>query len=434
MLQDDTLLISAARGGTESIASIYLDKVIRIRKLPRLLRWFKGASKHNVLINKQHHPWDFTALHEAVRMDRVQMVEMLLDAGADVSPTDVWGRTPMHYATTVDTVNILLAHGACLNALDNINQTVLHFAVQKCDNMLSCFLIQHGADPSDVNMNTQDEHGETPLHFAVTHGLVEVARCLLQNRAHINIHNAVGMSPIHTSITQGIPEMIRLLFRYGANIEQLGVGGSTPLFFAIILGLEDIARMLIDEYRADVTITLFDNSHATLLHITAHTASLWAVDLLVAHGVDVNKTDLHGNTPLHYAIEHDHVGMVVNLLKRGAKLWSKRPTGELYQVINIHDMRNGSTSTTMSLIRHVYQCIEEASNTMELKKNVFTLFERIEPSLIDLILQDPVLDTSRDKMDIRNIIEEIERRTITHQKTVLDRFSRHRTIVGAMEI
>ncbi|KAJ1464151.1 ankyrin repeat-containing domain protein [Baffinella frigidus] len=368
-------------------------------------------------------------------MDRGQLVGMLLDAGADVSITDIWGRTPMHYANNVDIANILLSYGACLNTLDNRDQTILHFAVQGCNHNMSCFLVENGADCSDVNVNTQDENGETLLYYAVTHAFVKVTQRLLQNGALTNVYNTTtGMTPIHIAVAHGNPVTIRLLFRYGANVEQLGFGGVTPLFFAIIFGHEYIAEMLIDEYHADVKISLFTHSRATLLHVTAHRDCPWTVDLLVAYGADINATDSHGNTPLHYAIDRDHVDVVVSLLKRGAKLWSKQPTGELHQVINIHGWRNRATSTTMSLIRHVYQRIEDAAAMMELKKKAFTQFDKIEAGLIDMILQDSALDTSLDKINVRTILEEIEREITTNHKTILNRFPGHKTIVGKTTI
>jgi ankyrin repeat protein len=48
------------------------------------------------------------------------VVQLLLDNGADVAPTDMWGRCPIHFAASNDDsgiVNTLLKHGAHVDSL-----------------------------------------------------------------------------------------------------------------------------------------------------------------------------------------------------------------------------------------------------------------------------------------------------------------------------
>jgi ankyrin repeat protein len=407
MQKDNTILICAARDNTEEIASNYLSRVIWMRKLPWLFKWFMRVDKKISLIDEQHAPWNFTALHEAVRKNHVEIIKMLLKARVDVSLNDIWGRTPLHYAGNTKVARMLVENGACLHHTDIHRHSILHRFIYECNHDMSCFLIESGVDCSVVDVNTRDKYGETVLFYAVARGRLEVVRCLLENGAHVGIHNSILLTPIHTAVKCGNLDIIRLLFMHGACVDQFGFGGTTALFFTIIADHEKVAEMLIHEYKADVTISLDAGSGATLLHTAAHASRAWAVELLVRNGADVNAKDRYGKTPLCYAVDRDEVFVAVQLLEHGATLWSKQSTGHIIRTIDIHGWRQKIISSTMTLIRLVYKRIDDASTALDMKKKAFSLMETIEPGIIDMILQDCTLDSSRDKIDVQSIIQEM---------------------------
>jgi ankyrin repeat protein len=414
-MQADEFLFRSTSIESELVAMIYLEKVIKIQKLPRLVKWFMGAKALTVYINKSYLPWKFTALHQAVRKNRLQMVKMLLKAGADVSLLDIWGRTPLHYACCTEVVILLRENGALLNHKDSYDRTLLHRVMYECDNVFACFLLEIGADFTDVQINIQDEQGETLLCYAVALDKVDVARSLLQNGAHLEVYNSLWMTPIHIAVKRGHFAMIELLMSHGGNINQLGFGGTTPLFFAIMAGHRELSTTLIQIYDADALIRVSASTNATLLHSAAHTCQPWAVRLLVEHGVDVNAVDLFGKTSLDYAIDHDHVDFVDELLVYGAKLWSKNADGEVQQCVDILGWRQNVNTTSMTLIKLVYKRIEEESNNLRLKKEAFTFIE-LEPGVIDMILQSAILDSSPENISVIDIMKSLNLEVVAHDE------------------
>ena len=72
--------------------------------------------------------------------------------------------TPLHYAAGwghKEIVELLIAEGADVNAMNGAGQTPLHFAAQEGQKEIVELLIAKGAD---VNAKTND--GETPLDLA----------------------------------------------------------------------------------------------------------------------------------------------------------------------------------------------------------------------------------------------------------------------------
>lgn len=74
--------------------------------------------------------WGMTALHEAARRSYPEMVRVLLDHSVNPEAQDAASRTPLHLAVNVQwtervksTVQLLIQHGAAINAIDEEGYT-----------------------------------------------------------------------------------------------------------------------------------------------------------------------------------------------------------------------------------------------------------------------------------------------------------------------
>jgi ankyrin repeat protein len=85
----------------------------------------------------------------------------------------------------VDLAQLLIDYGADVTASDKGGSTLLHRASRNGHVRLARLLVEHGADAT-----AQDNDGSTPLHQASRRGSVDLARSLLA--AH---HAAVGDRP-----------------------------------------------------------------------------------------------------------------------------------------------------------------------------------------------------------------------------------------------
>ena len=74
-----------------------------------------------------------TPLHKAVMSEKPELVQLLLDAGADVSVLAYGGLTPLHFAAMNDNctiINMLLSAGADKSAKDDDGETAADIAAQ----------------------------------------------------------------------------------------------------------------------------------------------------------------------------------------------------------------------------------------------------------------------------------------------------------------
>jgi hypothetical protein len=148
-----------------------------------------------------------TALHLAAAGYRVEMVRLLLAAGANPNAAENHRRSsPLHYAADgfiggpawdakrqVETLRQLLSNGANLHWHDKNGATPLHRAVRtRCAGAVR-FLLQAGADPTARNKS-----GTTPFHLAVQNtgrGGTGAAAAVSAQREIIKEFLALGLSP-----------------------------------------------------------------------------------------------------------------------------------------------------------------------------------------------------------------------------------------------
>lgn len=125
-------------------------------------------------------------------------------------------RRPLHHAAAtgrLGTVNLLLAHGAALDAKDRGRLTPLGWALLcSAPEQVVERLLQKGAD---VNADFGEQG--TPLLLAVDRAEVAVVKALLERRADVNRADARARTPLAWARKHGRPEVVELLLARGAS-------------------------------------------------------------------------------------------------------------------------------------------------------------------------------------------------------------------------
>jgi ankyrin repeat protein len=126
----------------------------------------------------------------ATRYGRIECVNVLLAAGANVSCTDVAGRTPLHLASWfghVEIASALLAAGAAPDAQDGQLRTPLHCCCWfGLAGVVVPLLEKHAP------LNATDKAQDTPLHLACKHKRVDIVKMLLEAGADPKLPNLTG--------------------------------------------------------------------------------------------------------------------------------------------------------------------------------------------------------------------------------------------------
>jgi len=257
-----------------------------------------------------------TALHWAVRADDVELVRMLLTAGADVSAATREGITPLALAAingSVGMTETLLKAGAKSNVALPEGETIVMTAARTGQPEVIKLLLKAGAD-----LNARENwFGETALMWAAAENHADAVRVLVEAGADLNARSRLLDVPRR---------------RNGQSI--LPLGSWTPVMYAARQGAHDSLRALID---AGADLNLVDPDGATALVIAIINANYDEAALLVEKGADPNIGDkdakmaaLYAAVDMHrLAIGHgrpntkpsgqlDAVDLIKNLLAKGA--------------------------------------------------------------------------------------------------------------------
>lgn len=158
-------------------------------------------------------------LHAAIEVEDIDLVQGLIEQGADVVSKGKYSLSVLHVAVNTgnpDLVELLLICGADINAVyreDDMVLTPLAFAVQNGDIAMVQLLIKHGADAEILCSK-----GATALYFAAKHGYLEIVKCLLSQEVAINVRRKEdGLTPFLIAAKNGHLEVMRVLLEAGAN-------------------------------------------------------------------------------------------------------------------------------------------------------------------------------------------------------------------------
>uniref|UniRef100_A0ABD2XKQ9 Uncharacterized protein n=1 Tax=Trichogramma kaykai TaxID=54128 RepID=A0ABD2XKQ9_9HYME len=247
-----------------------------------------------------------TPLHAALARKHLKLVELLLTRGADANLANEDGWTPLHdicrrYNDDVKTLQLFLGIGAeldrpvQLDVQDETGNTPLHLALGYCRNQkMALSLLKHGASP-----NLTNQEGGTPLHSICSHYWADSAGTFLktiddaQQTIEVDARDKKGLTPLHVALVDDCIATAELLLKRGADQNMADVDGLTPLHI--------ICRKII-----------YEDDHVA--------ESFFEINRKLERTVRVDALDKKGRTPLQYAVANSMPNVVDLLLDNGADL------------------------------------------------------------------------------------------------------------------
>ena len=290
-----------------------------------------------------------TALHVAVGREPVdgtfdftsqgELIEELLERGANVNGLDRQNRTPLHLATRVHNIGAvrqLLRANADVSLEDADGDTALHCAVQafRHSAFLVRLLLEHGAP-----VNARNRECLAPLQVAASIGLPETVDALLEAGADVHVLDRQGRTVLHRVCSAGFNATGELL-DYRVSIKGRN-WTKEPQYEQSCR--ETLCHGLVStllERGANVTVA--DHHGNTVLHNMADCGYDKVIQTLLKYGAFVNVVNNEGASPLHVAADRCSIKTVDLLLSNGADV----------------DVRNGSKQTALQMV-----CVKDSDDT-----------------------------------------------------------------------
>ncbi len=187
----------------------------------------------------------FKNIHWAAINGTPELMQLLLDHGADIEAKDGQEFTPLLRVAKIGRPSIaqlLLEKGASTSAKQQNGLTALNEAASSGNFEIVQYLIEYRAD-----IEARDDKGFTPLIRAAKNGHILMTKLLLDKGANTEAKQQDGSTALNQAASEGRSEVVQCLLKHCAEIETRDHQGSSPLIWAAKNGHIAMVQLLLEE-------------------------------------------------------------------------------------------------------------------------------------------------------------------------------------------
>lgn len=288
--------------------------------------------RHRPGSSSRKNPDETAPLVSAMEMKRNKEAIQLIVNGADVQQKDAYGLTSLMYAArygNAQIVDLLLERGAEINVANHLGRTPLIEAIINNHRKITDKLIVSGATlkpfPYQSTVHTDQHQARVEVYGKNTEtllpaggsGIYPGSGFVQRSRPEILEKKLMTLDPLSASIRGGHDEMVEYLlatyYDYETNKDQ--IDAALRVAAGQKNGTKKIIKLLLNN---QATVNGWDSKHFTPLMRAASRGNSDIIDLLLARGAAVDAVSARGDTPLLLAIRKGKKDVVAILLENGA--------------------------------------------------------------------------------------------------------------------
>ncbi|KAK2859429.1 hypothetical protein Q5P01_004049 [Channa striata] len=233
---------------------------------------------------------------------------------------DECGASALHHAAAGGHITLIqfittVVDSQELNSCDEQGNVPLHWAVEKNKPESCRALMDLGADPNILNMALL-----SPLHQAINLGHNNLVELLLSyNATDCNLEGDLGNNPVILACSINNCEALGMLIKRGAKLCQQNKLGHFAIHAAAFAGAKKAMEVILkageeNGHSAACHINYLDKSKSSPLHLAVRGGNMDAIRLCIASGAKVDQQQNDRSTPLHLACTQGAIEVVKLML------------------------------------------------------------------------------------------------------------------------
>ncbi|KAJ6111441.1 hypothetical protein N7523_007502 [Penicillium sp. IBT 18751x] len=272
-----------------------------------------------------------TALHFSAVNGLTEMVELLLDHDANPSALDDNGDTPLHLAIRSRirghkygdpwVTGEYAVEENFISDWESEEVTELLGYIDRARERTVQILVRN----NKIDVEVSNNHSECPIHVIPydKRYACAVLSTLIEYGAQVSSLNSKQQTCLHLASMAGNLKAFRILVNAGCDITLLDSNHLSPLHHAVRGNRLDVLRFMFKSHENQTshfcTRKIYLRKELLHHHVEAKSCSPEMIEILLAHGCDINKLDDNGNsvpsldlTSSHFEIHHDVVQYILS--------------------------------------------------------------------------------------------------------------------------
>ena len=248
-----------------------------------------------------------TPLMVAVDHGYLEMVDLLVRRGANINAHGGWeGNTVFMYAVArgdLEFVEKIHQYAPVLIEYYNQHKTPLMIAAETGNLELVRYIVEKLFEPVEKRRRNY----QTALKYAVKGGHFEVVEYLVEHGASVDAENRLRYRPLIYAAISGNLNIVEYLIEKGATVNIETYDGETPLMFAAMMGNIDVARFFIGQ---GASIDEEDDDGKDAMQHAIRHGNMEMVDLLLKHTSRINFRMFFSNSEMSEAIDYEQIEII----------------------------------------------------------------------------------------------------------------------------
>ncbi|KAL0214443.1 hypothetical protein P9112_006627 [Eukaryota sp. TZLM1-RC] len=270
-----------------------------------------------------------TPLHHAVINEHINLIDLLIDSGADVKSLDDQKKTPIHWSTSFNFhhvsklfLKVNQSQLVILDFQDSSGNTPVHYlALNNDEELIKKFFKLYS-----FNCSLKNEEDLSVLDITAKNANLSLLSFLIENATSSDQKSQDSSALMHAA-RSGSDDCVLKLLKAGYSPNFFNNEGFTPLLIALKCKFSNIVSLLLS---FKVNVNVKDPDQLTPLHYAISSGQGVVVNKLLVHGAALNgKEAVDGDltSPLHLAIKVRHDGIVQTLLQSKASTLARDSFG-----------------------------------------------------------------------------------------------------------
>jgi len=306
---------------------------------------------------------DDNPLIYAIKNNKSQkIIEELVHHYININFNQFNGNSPLTEAVlsnNKNTFNLLLKHGADVNAMNEVEETPFLYLIK--NKLMTKYYLLNFLD-HNVNVNLQDNEGKSILMYLVETNELQLLKILLSylifnnrfiinlitfgknkipvrsdkleeliakeySRIDIDIEDDMGFTSLMYASRDGNFELASILLTYKANVNKENSNGYTPLLLSCENDFTHTAKLLLQTQKVEINHR--NRNGDTELTLACQNNNPELVNILLEYHADINIKNDKNYTPLHIAVSNDRSSTVKTLLEHHADVTAEDTDGNI---------------------------------------------------------------------------------------------------------